>query len=121
MASLCGEAGRQYTYARFVFMKLLLLSRNDAGFVVRQWQQACDVHFCVCACVLGLSAAGEAFNLLQGKWCKSFAKHTVGDSMSIIMSFDLLDVFATSLSFFDICQAGPQEFLRRQPADLRPK
>ena len=57
----------------------------------------------------------------QETGCKSYTTLTVGEPMPIIMSFEFLDVFGASSGFFDIFQAGPQEFLRGAPADLCPK
>ena len=62
------------------------------------------------------SAAKSDFNM----GC-TYTHPTVGQSMSIIMSFDFLDVFAASPGFFDICQTGFEKSLWRHSAHLCPE
>ena len=62
------------------------------------------------------SAAKTDFN----KGC-IYTHPTVGQSMSIIMSFDFLDVFAASPGFSDICQTGFEKSLWRRSAHLCPE
>ena len=62
------------------------------------------------------SAAKTDFNMV----C-TYTHPTVGQSMSIIMSFDFLDVFAASPGFSDICQTGFEKSLWRRSAHLCPE